>query len=64
MNKPRRASSPHLSDAGNLDAEGNIIPKYSRAWWHSKGNGRPSCLAPLFRVLMISGLMMRLCVCV
>ena len=39
VNKPRRASSPHLYDAGNLDAEGNIIPKHSRAWWHSKGNG-------------------------
>ena len=39
VNKPRRASSPHLYDAGNLDAEGNIIPKGSRAWWHSKGNG-------------------------
>ena len=39
MNKPRRASSPHLYDAGNLDAEGNIIPKGSRAWWHSRGNG-------------------------
>lgn len=39
VNKPRRASSPHLYDAGNLDPEGNIIPKHSRAWWHSKGNG-------------------------
>lgn len=39
VNKPRRASLPHLYDAGNLDAEGNIIPKGSRAWWHSKGNG-------------------------
>ncbi|CAI7632188.1 unnamed protein product [Penicillium manginii] len=39
VNKPRRASSPHLYDAGNLDAEGNIISKHSRAWWHSKGNG-------------------------
>ena len=39
MNKPRRASSPHLYDAGNLDPEGNIIPKGRRAWWHSKGNG-------------------------
>jgi alpha-ketoglutarate-dependent 2,4-dichlorophenoxyacetate dioxygenase len=62
VNKPRRASSPHLYDAGNLDAEGNIIPKYSRAWWHSKGNGRTSCSAPLVRVLMISRLTMRLCV--
>lgn len=40
LNKPRRASSPHLYDAGNLDPEGNIIPKHSRAWWHSKGNGK------------------------
>jgi alpha-ketoglutarate-dependent 2,4-dichlorophenoxyacetate dioxygenase len=39
VNKPRRASSPHLYDAGNLDPEGNIIPQYSRAWWHAKGNG-------------------------
>ncbi|PSS27616.1 hypothetical protein M430DRAFT_71130, partial [Amorphotheca resinae ATCC 22711] len=39
LNKPRRASSNHLYDAGNLDAEGNIIPKGSRAWWHAKGNG-------------------------
>lgn len=39
LNKPRRASSPHLYDAGNLDPEGNIIPKHSRAWWHTKGNG-------------------------
>jgi alpha-ketoglutarate-dependent 2,4-dichlorophenoxyacetate dioxygenase len=39
LNKPRRASSLHLYDAGNLDPEGNIIPKGSRAWWHSKGNG-------------------------
>lgn len=59
VNKPRRASSPHLYDAGNLDAEGNIIPKYSRAWWHSKGNGRRSCSAPLVHALMISGLTMR-----
>lgn len=63
VNKPRRATSPHLYDAGNLDAEGNIIPKYSRAWWHSKGNGRTSCSAPLVCVLMNSGLTMRLCVC-
>lgn len=63
VNKPRRASSPHLYDAGNLDAEGNIIPKYSRAWWHSKGNGRASCSAPVVRVLMISWLTIRLCVC-
>jgi hypothetical protein len=40
LNKPRRASSPHLYDAGNLDPQGNIIPKHSRAWWHSKGNGK------------------------
>lgn len=39
LNKPRRASSPHLYDAGNLDPSGEIIPKGSRAWWHSKGNG-------------------------
>ncbi|KAL1999209.1 hypothetical protein VTN02DRAFT_4886 [Thermoascus thermophilus] len=39
VNKPRRASSLHLYDAGNLDAEGKIIPRHSRAWWHSKGNG-------------------------
>lgn len=39
MNKPRRATSAHLYDAGNLDPQGNIIPKGSRAWWHSKGNG-------------------------
>lgn len=38
MNKPRRATSAHLYDAGNLDPEGDIIPKGSRAWWHSKGN--------------------------
>lgn len=39
LNKSRRASSLYLYDAGNLDPEGNIIPKGSRAWWHSKGNG-------------------------
>lgn len=39
LNKPRRASSSHLYDAGNLDPAGNIIPKGSRAWWHLKGNG-------------------------
>ena len=39
MNKPRRATSAHLYDAGNLDPEGSIIPQGSRAWWHSRGNG-------------------------
>lgn len=39
VNKPRRASSPHLYDAGNLGPDDKIIPRYSRAWWHTKGNG-------------------------
>lgn len=39
LNKPRRASSVHLYDAGNLGPDDKIIPEYSRAWWHTKGNG-------------------------
>ena len=39
LNKPRRASSVHLYDAGNLGPDDKIIPQYSRAWWHTKGNG-------------------------
>ena len=39
VNKPRRASSVHLYDAGNLGPDDKIIPQYSRAWWHTKGNG-------------------------
>jgi alpha-ketoglutarate-dependent taurine dioxygenase len=50
VNKPRRASSPHLYDAGNLDEEGNIIPKHSRAWWHSKGNGKMFITFPIMGV--------------
>lgn len=50
LNKPRRASSPHLYDAGNLDPEGNIIPKHSRAWWHTKGNGERTITFAIMRV--------------
>lgn len=39
LNKPRRASLPQLYDAGNLDPDDQIIPRFSRAWWHTKGNG-------------------------
>lgn len=39
MNKPRRASLPQLYDAGNLGPDDRIIPQFSRAWWHTKGNG-------------------------
>ncbi|KAI9873526.1 MAG: hypothetical protein M1830_000309 [Pleopsidium flavum] len=39
VNKARRASSPNLYDAGNLGPDDKIIPKGSRAWWHTKGNG-------------------------
>jgi alpha-ketoglutarate-dependent 2,4-dichlorophenoxyacetate dioxygenase len=39
VNKPRRASSVHLYDAGNLGPDDRIIPQNSRAWWHTKANG-------------------------
>jgi alpha-ketoglutarate-dependent 2,4-dichlorophenoxyacetate dioxygenase len=39
LNKPRRASSVHLYDAGNLGPDDKIIPQHSRAWWHTKANG-------------------------
>lgn len=39
VNKPRRASSVHLYDAGNLGPDDKIIQQNSRAWWHTKANG-------------------------